>query len=147
MDGSVLDDVKLDFSEGNLMLLNFSIAFIMFGVSLNLKPSQFTALLKNPRPALTGLASQFILLPLLTFTLIWFSNPLPGLAMGMILVAACPGGNLSNFFSAIGKGNVALSISLTAVASLLAVVLTPINVKFWGAYCPARAWRPALRST
>ena len=99
MEGELLDHVRLDFNQGNLMVLNFSIAFIMFGVALNLKPEQFKMLLKNPKAAVTGIVSQFVLLPVLTFALIWFAKPLPGLAMGMILVAACPGGNLSNFFS------------------------------------------------
>jgi BASS family bile acid:Na+ symporter len=132
MDSGLLDHVRLEFDQSSLMMLNFSIAFIMFGVALNLKPEQFTSLLKHPKAAITGLISQFLLLPFLTFVLIWFSEPLPGLAMGMILVATCPGGNISNFFSSLGKANVALSISLTAVASLLAVVLTPLNLEFWG---------------
>lgn len=73
-----------------------------------------------------------MLLPVFTFLLVWLFNPLPGLALGMILVAACPGGNVSNFFSSIGKGNVALSISLTIAASFLAVIMTPVNFEFWG---------------
>jgi len=132
MKSEVLDQVKLNWNPDTTIALNFAIAFIMFGVALGLNKSNFIALFKNPRPTLTGIISQFFLLPFFTFVLVWLINPLPGLALGMILVAACPGGNLSNFFSSIGKGNVALSISLTAAASFLAVIMTPFNFEFWG---------------
>lgn len=132
MNTEVLDNVKLNWSPDTTLALNFAIGFIMFGVALGLTKSNFVALYKNPKPTLTGIISQFILLPFFTFILVWIFNPLPGLALGMILVAACPGGNVSNFFSALGKGNVALSISLTAAASILAVVFTPFNFEFWG---------------
>ena len=128
----MLDGVKLNWNPETTIALNFAIAFIMFGVALGLSKSNFIELFKNPKPTLTGIVSQFFLLPLFTFILVWLFNPLPGLALGMILVAACPGGNLSNFFSSIGKGNVALSISLTVAASFLAVIFTPINFEFWG---------------
>lgn len=113
------------------MLLNACLAFIMFGIALDLKPQHFLALLKTPKPILVGLSSQFLLLPALTFVLVLVSEPTPSIAMGMILVAACPGGNVSNFYSALAKGNVALSVSLTAISSSLALVMTPLNFAFW----------------
>jgi len=132
MNGDGLDSVRINFDESSMILLNLSIAFIMFGVALSLKKESFIELLRSPRATLTGLASQFILLPFLTFLLVWLMDPLPGLAMGMILVSACPGGNVSNFFTFLSKGNVALSISLTSISSLLAVLFTPFNLQFWG---------------
>ncbi len=132
MEMNALDGVKLNWNSETTIALNFAIAFIMFGVALGLNRQNFIDIFKNPKPTLTGIISQFLLLPFFTFILVWIFNPLPGLALGMILVAACPGGNLSNFFSSIGKGNVALSISLTVAASFLAVILTPVNFKFWG---------------
>lgn len=132
METDVLDGVKLNWSDDTTLALNFAIAFIMFGVALGLTRQNFINLVKSPKPALTGIISQFVLLPFFTFLLVWIVNPMPGLALGMILVAACPGGNLSNFFSSIGKANVALSISLTVAASFLAVVFTPFNFEFWG---------------
>lgn len=132
MDTNVLDGVRLNWNPETTVALNFAIAFIMFGVALGLTRQNFVDLLRNPKPTLTGIFSQFVLLPFFTFILVWIFEPLPGLALGMILVAACPGGNLSNFFSSIGKGNVALSISLTVAASFLAVILTPVNFEFWG---------------
>ncbi len=132
MENDIIDGVKLNWNPNTTIALNFAIAFIMFGVSLGLNKDSFFELIKKPKPAITGIIAQFILLPFFTFLLVWIANPLPGLALGMILVAACPGGNISNFFSSVGNGNVALSISLTLAASFLAVVFTPVNFKFWG---------------
>lgn len=126
-----IDSVVLNFSEGNLFLLNISLGFIMFGVAINLTPEDFLRVLRSPRSAIAGVLSQFILLPFLTFLLIWVIRPLPSLALGMMLVAACPGGNISNFMSSMAKGNTALSVSLTAISSFLAVVMTPINLTLW----------------
>lgn len=133
---SPLSDVQVNFSEGGLLALNISIAFIMFGVALSLKRENFKEVARNPRATVTGVLSQFVLLPALTFLLVWIIKPLPGLALGMILVAACPGGNVSNFFSLLAKGNVALSVSLTVIATLLASFMTPLNFELWGGILP-----------
>ncbi len=127
----VLSNVRLDFSEDSLLFLNLSLAFIMFGVALGIETKNFRELVRNPKSVATGVFSQFIVLPALTFLLVWFLRPVQGLALGMILVAACPGGNVSNFFSALSKGNVALSITLTAIATVLATFMTPLNFELW----------------
>ena len=127
----ILSNVRIDFSEDKLLFLNLSLAFIMFGVALGIETKNFQELLRNPRSVITGVISQFILLPALTFLLVILINPIAGLGLGMILVAACPGGNLSNFFSSVSKGNVALSITLTAIATILAMVMTPINFELY----------------
>lgn len=131
---SALDHIRLNFNAGSLHALNIALAFIMFGVALEIKPSHFLDLLKNPKSAIAGVTSQFFVLPFLTFLLtIALRNYLtPTLALGMILVAACPGGNISNFISSLAKGNVALSVSLTAIATLGAIFMTPLNFAFWG---------------
>jgi bile acid:Na+ symporter, BASS family len=126
-----LSNIRLDFSEGSLLFLNLALAFIMFGVALGIETKNFQELLKNPKSVFTGVISQFLLLPALTFLLVWLLRPIQGLALGMILVAACPGGNVSNFFSSLSKGNVALSVTLTAIATILASFMTPINFEFW----------------
>jgi BASS family bile acid:Na+ symporter len=126
-----LDLVTLNFNKDSLFLLNICLAFIMFGVAIELKADDFKLLFKHPKAIFTGLVSQFILLPAITFLLVWIIEPTAGIALGMILVAACPGGNVSNFFSILSKGNVALSVSITAIASSLAVILTPLNFTFW----------------
>jgi len=129
--GDSLHQIQLNFTEDSLFVLNLSLGFIMFGVSLSLDKAQFVEIAKNPKAVVVGFISQFLLLPILTYLLVIIIDPIPGLALGMILVAACPGGNVSNFFSQQSGGNVALSISLTAIATVGAVFLTPINFEFW----------------
>ncbi|MEP1034178.1 bile acid:sodium symporter family protein [Ekhidna sp.] len=126
-----IDQVTLNFSEANLFYLNLSLGFIMFGVAINLHLDDFLRVIKNPRAALAGIFSQFLVLPALTYLLILIIQPRPSFALGMMLVAACPGGNISNFMAAMARGNTALSVSLTAVSSTLAIVMTPINLTIW----------------
>ena len=128
---STLDQVVLNFNKDSLILLNICIAFIMFGVALELKIKDFALLFKTPKPILVGLFSQLVLLPALTFVIVWIIEPSPSIAMGMFLVAACPGGNVSNFYSSMSRGNVALSVSLTAIVSTAAILVTPFNFTFW----------------
>lgn len=130
----VLDAVQIDFNSNSQVVLNIAIAFIMFGVALELKPEHFTRLLKNPKAPIIGAISQFVMMPLLTIGLaILFRNYITmTVGLGMVLVAACPGGNISNFMCSLAKGNVALSVSLTAVSDLGALFLTPFNFAFWG---------------
>ncbi len=129
-----LDKIHLNFSPQGLFVLNLTLAFIMFGVALEIKPEHFKRVFLNPKSTIVGFVSQFLFLPALTFILIIiFSRFItPTIALGMILVAACPGGNISNFISSLAKGNVALSVSLTAVATLSAIILTPLNFALWG---------------
>jgi BASS family bile acid:Na+ symporter len=128
------DHIRLNFSPEGLHMLNIALAFIMFGVALEIKPSHFKKLLLNPASAFVGVLSQFLLLPFLTFVLAILLKDFitPTIALGMILVAACPGGNVSNFISSLAKGNVALSVSLTAIATMAAVFMTPLNFALWG---------------
>jgi BASS family bile acid:Na+ symporter len=128
----VLDHVRLNFTPTGLLFLNIALAFIMFGVALGIKISDFKEVVQKPKSAITGIISQFILLPLLTFLLVILIRPMPTIALGMILVAACPGGNISNFMSSMAKANAALSVSLTAFATLSAVFMTPLNFALWG---------------
>ena len=129
-----IDDVSLNMGGGSSLVLNLSIAFIMFGVALELDLREFVTLFKSPKPVFVGIFSQFLLMPALTFGLVMlFRNHITlTVGLGMILVAACPGGNLSNFFSNLARGNLALSVSLTAFSGLGGFVLTSLNFVFWG---------------
>lgn len=118
---------QLNFSPTSLFALNVCLAFIMFGVALEIKPEHFYQLRQNKKALLTGLFSQYLLLPLITVVLIFVLSPPSGIALGMLLVAACPGGNASNFFSLLAKGHVALSVTLTAFTSLFAFIITPLS--------------------
>lgn len=129
-----MDNIRLNFSPDSLKILNLTIAFIMFGVALELKAVHFKNLALNPKSAVIGAISQFVLMPAMTFVLaIAFRNFItPTIGLGMILVASCPGGNVSNFFSSLARGNVALSVSLTAISDFGALIITPFNFFFWG---------------
>ncbi|WP_050931502.1 bile acid:sodium symporter family protein [Aestuariivita boseongensis] len=134
-----IDSVILNFSPTSLQVLNAVLAVVMFSIALELKPSDFKRLVQAPRALLTGLFSQFILLPALTFCLVLLTKPQPSIALGLMLVAACPGGNISNFITHRAGGNSALSVSLTAFSTVSAIVLTPANIAFWGSlYGPTR---------
>ncbi|MEP5152694.1 bile acid:sodium symporter family protein [Planktotalea sp.] len=136
----MIDDVALNFSSGSLLLLNAILAIVMFSIALDLLPRDFKALARAPKPLLVGLCSQFIALPALTFLLVTLTQPAPSVALGLILVAACPGGNISNFITHRAGGNSALSVSMTAFATVGAIFLTPLNIAFWGnLYEPSRA--------
>lgn len=128
----VLDEVRLNFSPESLKLLNFTLAFIMFGVALDLQLDRFKQVILNPKPTILGVTAQFLIMPFLTLCMVLLINPSPGVALGMILVAACPGGNISNFMTAHAKGNTELSVTLTAIADISAVIMTPLNFAFWG---------------
>ena len=135
-----IDAIRLNFSPESLMLLNAILAVVMFSIALDLKPSDFRALARTPKALLTGMASQFLVLPVLTYLMLLVTNPQPSIALGLILVAACPGGNISNFITHRAGGNSALSVSMTGIATVAAIVMTPFNVAFWGnLYEPTRA--------
>ena len=129
-----LDPIKINFSASGMHVINIVLGFIKFGVALGIKPSHFTDLIKAPKSAIVGLFSQVIALPMMTFFLVIAisSYITPTVAMGMILVAACPGGNISNFMTSYSKGNTELSIGLTASTTMLATISTPFNFAFWG---------------
>jgi BASS family bile acid:Na+ symporter len=128
--------IQLNFDPNSRMLLNYLLGFIMFGVSLELRWEDITRAFRNPRPTLLGMFSQFILLPVLTFGLAWAWHPIPGLALGMFLVAACPGGTISNFMSALAKADLGLSVTMTALSTILCVFFTPFNFEFWSSLYP-----------
>ena len=127
-----IDNVQINFDANGLLLLNVALALVMFGVALGITINDFKNLFKQPKIILAGILSQFFLLPLLTFGLVVLLEPEPSIALGMIMVAACPGGNISNFMTHLAKGNTALSISLTACATFFALFMTPFNFQFYG---------------
>ena len=112
--------------------MNVILGFIVFGVALGMKLSDFTKVIQYPKAALIGLTTQFVIFPFLTYCLALILNPAPSIALGMILVASCPGGNISNFMTQYAKGNAALSISMSGISTLAATVMTPLNMGIWG---------------
>jgi BASS family bile acid:Na+ symporter len=127
-----LDSIKIHFDNNSLWALNIALAIVMFGVALGISLDDFKRLFKEPKLVLIGVLSQFILLPFFTYLLIILIEPQPSIALGMIMIAACPGGNISNFMTHLARGNTALSVSLTAFATFLAMFMTPFNFEFYG---------------
>ena len=135
----MIDQVQLNFNPTSLTIMNIVIAFIMFGVALDLRLADFKRAFTNPKPLLIGMAGQFLIFPAFTFLMVSIIQPLPSIALGLFLVAACPGGNLSNFITYMAKGNTPLSITMTAFSTVAAIFLTPLNFMLWGnLYQPSR---------
>lgn len=126
-----VDALRLNFSNDSLFLLNLCLGIIMFGIALDIQTDDFKILIQRPKPALVGLFSQFIVLPFLSFLLVLIWQPQASIALGMMLVAACPGGNISNFMSHLSKSNTALSVGLTTIATFLSLIMTPLNLKLY----------------
>ncbi len=128
---TTIDGINVTLNAGGMEVINIVLAFVMYGVALGIRPKMFKNVFMKPKSVITGAICQLILLPLFTFLLaLSFGNNISwSMALGMILVAACPGGNISNFMSSLSKANVELSVSLTAISTALAVVTTPFN--FW----------------
>ena len=131
-DMSQLDFVKLNFNQESVNMMNIAIAFIMFGVALSIRPGHFNKVFLNPKPVVIGAVAQYIILPALTYLLVLIIRPSTPVALGMILISACPGGNVSNLISSISKANVTLSVSLTTITTVMSLIMTPFNFAFWG---------------
>jgi len=131
-----LDPIRINLSASGNVALNFVLALIMFGIALGMKIEHFKALLKDPKPIGVGIFCQFLFLPFITFIIVIIFNKVitPTVAMGMILVAACPGGNISNFMTSLSKGNTELSVTLTAISTMFAILMTPLNFRIWGGF-------------
>lgn len=140
-----IDSVRLDFSTESLWVLNTALAFLMFSVSLFVQSEQLRALRHNPRGLAAGLASQWLVLPGLTVLVILLLQPSPGFALGMLMVAACPGGNVSNFLSMLARANVPLAISLVVISTLAAAVATPLLFTLTARLSGAADAQPELR--
>ncbi len=112
------------------VFLPVALAVIMLGMGLSLKPVHFRQIIIAPKPVFTGLAMQIIALPLLAGVIAWILNLPPALAVGLVLIAACPGGPTSNLITHLARGDSALSISLTALSSLVIIVTLPLVVNY-----------------
>jgi BASS family bile acid:Na+ symporter len=135
----MIDDFTLELGQSSEIGLALSLAIMMFSVALELNPSSFIFLRRRPKAFLIGIFAQLIALPVLTIGLCMILKPLPSVALGMILISCCPGGNVSNMLVLLARGNTALSVSLTATSSIAAAFITPIAVLFWSGLYPPTA--------
>lgn len=134
-----LDAIQLNFNPASLQLLSLMLAFVMFGVALDMRPSDFRQVAKFPAAFGIGLFCQYVLLPATGFlgTLVFQTSP--SISLGILLVCTCPGGNVSNFFTYRSGGNAALSVSMSSVSTLACIVMTPLNFSFWASQRSATA--------
>jgi BASS family bile acid:Na+ symporter len=138
-----IDSVQISFDSNTQLILKLILGFIIFGVALDIRIDDFRRVARNPKAIFLGLFLQFFIFPAMTFIMIWaasFSSTTafyPSVALGMLLVASCPGGNMSNFFTHLAQGNTALSVSMSAISTVAALVMTPLNFSFWGALDPS----------
>jgi len=131
-----IDDIVLNFSPASLNLLNAILCVVMFSIALDLRTRDFREVSRNPKSFVAGMFSQFIAVPALTYLLVITLEPRPSIALGLMLVAACPGGNISNFLTHRSRGNLALSVSMSAFTTIVAPIATPLNIAFWGSLYP-----------
>lgn len=133
-----IDLVRLNFDPQTLLLMNVVLGLVMFGVSLEIGPGDFREALRTPRALVIGLLGHHVVFPAFTYLLVLMIRPRPSIALGMILVSSCPAGNISNFLTHLARGNTALSVSVSTLSTLTAIVMTPLNIAFWGGlYAPA----------
>lgn len=116
------------------VLLPLSLAIIMLGMGMTLIPTDFTRIIKYPKAILIGLTNQLIFLPIIGFSLAIAFNLSPVMAIGLMILATCPGGPTSNLITQVCKGNIALSVTLTAIASIVSILTIPFILSYALAY-------------
>ncbi len=137
MDVTELDSLRIVLDPVGQTGVAIALMLVMFSVALRLRVDDFRFLLDKPLLFAGGVVAQVLLLPLVTLLLILAINPAPSIALGMIVVACCPGGAVSNLLTYLSRGDLPVSVALTATSSILAAVLTPASILFWtSAYEP-----------
>ena len=133
-----IDQLRINFSPEALKILNGVLALLMFSIALDIRIDDFRQLARQPKPALVGLLSEYLYLPIVTLALVYIVEPAASIALGMVLLAVCPGGSTSNYATYLARGNTALSVMLTSVTTLGAAVITPFAFDLWQRFLPAR---------
>ncbi|MDC4232330.1 bile acid:sodium symporter family protein [Actinomyces sp. B33] len=137
----ILPDVFQPLGAGT----NWALGIIMFGMGLTLTVPDFALVVRRPLPVLVGVLAQFVVIPLLAILLTWTFHLPDAIAVGVILVGCAPGGTSSNVISYLSKGDVALSVTMTSISTLLAPLLTPVLTGWLaGAYMPVDAGAMAM---
>ena len=134
----ILDPLDPNLGQGEMTLVNIILALVMFGVALGIKLDTFKDVFRYPKSIIVGCMMQWVALPFITLCVALLFNSVitPMVALGMILVASCPGGNISNFMSSYAQGNIELSVSMTAVTTAFSPLITPLNFWLYGTiYC------------
>lgn len=131
-----IDSIRIHFDDDYQFVMHLCLAFVMFGVAMQITIEDLKRVTRFPKSLLVGLTSQWLVLPILTVYLIHAWQPHPSVALGLLLVASCPGGNMSNFMTTVAKGNAALSVSLSAIVTLSSIVFTPTVFLLFSYFVP-----------
>ena len=126
-----LDSLQIVLDPVGQAGVSIALMLVMFSVALSLRIDDFRFVVNKPLLFLGGIIAQVLVLPLVTFLLILAMTPPPSIALGMIVVACCPGGSVSNLMTYLSRGDTAVSVALTASSSMLAALLTPASILFW----------------
>jgi BASS family bile acid:Na+ symporter len=140
LDIGALDSLRIVLDPVGQAGVGLALILVMFSVALGLRVEDFYFLRDKPLLFAGGVISQVVILPLVTFLFILVLRPAGSIALGMIVVACCPGGAVSNLLTYLSRGNVAASVAFTATSSLLAAILTPTSILFW-----SQAYKPTAR--
>jgi bile acid:Na+ symporter, BASS family len=132
----VIDQASFNFSPNIGLAVAVMVGFLVFAVALDLTWDQFRRVLKKPKAPGMGLLAQYLILPGVAFGIGLLMASTPSIALGLLLVACCPAGALSNYLTGVARGSVATSVSMTAISTLFSVVLTPILFAFWASMNP-----------
>lgn len=132
-----IDQALFNFSPRAGLAVAVMVGFLVFAVALDLTRDQFRRVLKSPRAPGVGLAAQYLILPAAAFGIGMLMASTPSIALGLLLVACCPAGALSNYLTGVARGNVATSVSMTAISTLFSIVVTPVLFAFWASMNPA----------
>jgi BASS family bile acid:Na+ symporter len=131
-----IDQATFNFSPTVGLVIAVMVGFLVFAVALDLTWDQFKRVLRKPKAPGIGLVAQFVILPGVAFAIGLLMAETPSIALGLLLVACCPAGALSNYLTGMARGNVATSVSMTAVSTLFSIVVTPALFAFWASLNP-----------
>jgi BASS family bile acid:Na+ symporter len=132
-----IDQAAFNFSPKIGLAVAVMVGFLVFAVALDLTWEQFRRVFAKPKAPGIGLLAQYLILPAVAFGIGLLFVDTPSIALGLLLVACCPAGALSNYLTGVAKGSVATSVSMTAISTLFSVVATPPLFAFWASLTPA----------
>lgn len=132
-----INQIPFNFDPRIGIIVGVMVGFLVFAVSLDLTWEKLLRVLKRPKAPIVGLVAQFGILPAIAFLTGLYLTDSPSIALGLLLVACCPGGALSNYLTGVAHGDVATSISMTTISTLFSIVFTPILVAFWASMNPS----------
>ncbi len=132
----MIDQAGFQLNQGALFAMAVMVGFLVFAVALDLTWAQFRRLAAAPWATGLGLAAQFLVLLAIAFGVGALLADTPSVALGLLLVACCPGGPLSNYLTGVARGDVAMSIAMTALSTLACIVATPLLFVFWASRNP-----------